>query len=138
MEQATQETIGEVVKQVAAAMSEAVKQYGPDAVDLALMAYRVEAAQQVLHGVVFAVVAVAVTIAYVKLWTWSGSNMKGSYNDGDVYLVRAVVGAFAAATAAIGIYAALLRFLDVSAWFAVFGYPELRIAMKALEAAGLM
>ena len=138
MEQATQATIGEVVKQVAAAMSEAVKQYGPDAVDLALMAYRVDAAQQVLHGVAFAVAATAVIIAFVRFWAWSGTKMDGSYNDEPYYIGRGLGGFFAVAASTAFAAAALARLLDVSAWLATFGYPELRIAIRALEAAGLM
>lgn len=138
MEEVTQATIGEVVKQVAAAMSDAVKQYGPDAVDLALVAYRVEAAQQLLHGVTFAVVAAVSIVAYLKFWTFSGSKLDGSYNDEPFIIGRILSGIAAAIVVAMAVASAAARLLDVSAWLAAFGYPELRIAMKALEAAGLL
>ena len=119
-------------------MSEAVKQYGPDAVDLALMAYRVEAAQQVLHGVVLLAVAAATAILYAKLWTWSAAKMEGGYGDEPYYIARVLCGILGTVCFLLSGASAMARLLDVSAWLATFGWPELRIAMKALEAAGLM
>jgi hypothetical protein len=138
MEDVTQATIGEVVKQVAGAMSDAVKQYGPDAVDLALVAYRVEAAQQLLHGAVSAAVVVALIVAYQKFWALSAARMTGSYNDEPFIIGRVIFGVLAAIAATLAAASAAGNLLDVSAWLAAFGYPELRIAMKALEAAGLL
>jgi hypothetical protein len=138
MEQATQATVAEVVKQVAAAMSDAVKQYGPDAVDLAMLAYRVEAAQQLLHGVVFVAVAAGLVAAFLKFWAWSGSKMDGSYNDEGLYIGRAVSAVVGGGVTAMSAASAAVRLFDVSAWLAALGHPELRVAMKALEAAGLL
>jgi hypothetical protein len=138
MTEATQATIAEVVKQVADAMSQAMKQYGPDAVDLALMAYRVESAQQLLHGAAFCISLALLAYVFKRVWVWSGSKLDGSYNDEPIIVGRAL-GAIVSVIAGIVLAAhALARLLDASAWLAAFGWPELRIAMKALEAAGLL
>lgn len=138
MTDATQATISEVVKQVADAMSAAMKQYGPDAVDLALLAYRVEAAQQLLHGATFAVAVAAIAYGFMRFWAWSATKLDGSYNDEPYYIGRIVAAiSLLGGSAGFGA-AALARLLDASAWLAAFGWPELRIAMKALEAAGLL
>ena len=138
MEEATNATIAEVVKQVADAMASAVKDYGPEAVDLALMAYRVDAAQQLLHGVGFAAVVGALIAAYLKIGEWSGTQMDGSFDDQGIIIGRILSGVVGGIAGTLAAANAARNLLDVSAWLAAFGYPELRIAVKALEAAGLL
>ncbi|MEY4863787.1 MAG: hypothetical protein RLZ51_1882 [Pseudomonadota bacterium] len=140
MEQATQVTIAEAVKQVGAALAEAAKEYGPDAVDLALMAYRVDAAQQLVLGTLMAALVLAVVKAYLLFWAWSGKQIEvvGPVNDEGYFVGRLAFGLAGAGAVVLLSASAIYRLLDLSAWAASFGYPELRIAMKALQAAGLM
>lgn len=121
---------------VAKTLKDAVSKYGPDAVDLALVAFRIEAIQTLVFGVAYLGVAIA---AYkfgnaVMHWTRDGwaENDEGS-------AMGRVVGLFtASATGLLAIAAALDNLLDIPSWVAALGYPELMIATKALEAAGLL
>lgn len=134
-----QASIAEVVKQVSDAMSGAMKQYGPDAVDLAVMAYRVDAVQQIVEGVVLAIIAVLIVKAFLWVWAVTGKGIEENPRDTEGYYVARVGAGIVGATAG-GLTGAqaLANLMDVAAWTAVAGYPELRIAMKALSAAGLM
>lgn len=137
--EAVQATITEVVKQVSDTMTEAIKEYGPDAVDLAMMAYRIEALQQIVTGFICAAALAAVVCAYRKFWCWSGAKIRESRHDEDgFFLARAMLGAGVAIGGAFLLAGAIQNVVDVSAWVAVLGHPELRVAMKALVAAGLL
>lgn len=134
-----QASISEVIKQVSDAMSGAVKQYGPDAVDLAMMAYRIEAAQQIVFGLVCAIGAIFIAKAYLRLWAWSKERMEDDPANDEMFVVaRIMLGIFSVIVCGFSVIGAIQRLIDVSAWIAVFGYPELRVAMKALAAAGMM
>jgi len=133
MEDAVEGTVAEAMKQVGAALAEAAREYGPGAVDLALMAYRVDAAQQLLYGAVCLAITLGVALSYRKLWRASES-----WNEFDRDPLRLGAGVCAVVVGAFFFSGAFALLIDASAWIAAFGYPELRIAMKALEAAGLM
>ena len=131
------ETLSGAVKAVADGITNAVAEYGPDAVELALMAYRIEAAQQVATGCLMVGVAVVIAFAYRKFWEVSRPYM-GTRNEEPYLISRVLLGAIGGAVSIPTLFAAVPRIADISAWVAIFGYPELRIATKALEAAGLM
>jgi len=124
------DTIGDIAARVAGAMEAAVKDYGPDAVDLALLAYQVQAVQSLVFGVMGVVALIAITVAYVKIW-----RISADHNDPDF---ARVFGAMAAIALGVCGLALASRLLSAVHWLAAFGYPELLIATKALQAAGLL
>ena len=118
--------------EIAEALKGAVDRYGADAVDLALMAFRIEAAHHLLRGVL----QLVVVFIMWKLgrWMWTATQEGWDAGEDGPAMARAVV----VIVGGLMFVAGALRLLSISAWVAVFGYPELRIAIKALEAAGLM
>ena len=122
--------------EIAEALKGAVDRYGADAVDLALMAFRIEAAHHLLLGVL----QLVVVFIMWKLgrWIWAATQ-EGRHAVEDVLvMVRAASVVVGGIVGGLMFVDGALRLLSISAWFAIFGYPELRIAIKALEAAGLM
>jgi hypothetical protein len=71
-------------------------------------------------------------------WLWVATQDGGHPGDDGPLLLRAIGVIFGVIVGGLMFVAGALRLLSISAWVAVFGYPELRIAIKALEAAGLM
>ena len=122
--------------EIAEALKGAVDRYGADAVDLALMAFRIEAAHHLLLGVL----QLIVVFLMWKLgrWMWSATQDGWDANEDGSEMVRAVFVIVGGIVGGLMFVDGTLRLLSISAWVAVFGYPELRIAIKALEAAGLM
>jgi hypothetical protein len=126
-------TITQVVAEVASALKDAAVEYGPEAADLALLAFRVDAVQTLAEGGVWVLILLAAWRAW--LWFWAKSE---DWDDDAKYPSRAVGGiiggiaGFVIALYAIGIL------IDIPVWVAAFGSPELLIATRALEAAGLM
>lgn len=136
--EAVSDQLDTAMVEIAEALKGAVDRYGADAVDLALMAFRIEAAHHLLLGVLQLVVVFIVW----KLWRWLWSATRGGWDDADAddgAQIARVLGTFACGLfGGLMLAAGVLRLTSISAWVAVFGYPELRIAIKALEAAGLM
>jgi hypothetical protein len=122
--------------EIAEALKGAVDQYGADAVDLALLAFRVEAAHHLMLGVMQLVAALIVW----KLLRWLWAFTQEGWDDADEgdQIARAFGTIAGVMFGGLMLAAGILRVTSISAWIAVFGYPELRIAIKALEAAGLM
>ena len=122
--------------EIAEALKGAVDQYGADAVDLALLAFRVEAAHHLMLGVMQLVAALVVW----KLLRWLWAFTQEGWDDADdgAQIARAFGTIAGMMFGGLMLAAGILRVTSISAWVAVFGYPELRIAIKALEAAGLM
>ncbi len=122
--------------EIAEALKGAVDRYGADAVDLALMAFRIEAAHHLLLGVLQLVVVFIVWRLGRCMWAATQEGWDAG-EDGST-MARAVIVTVGGIVGGLMFAAGALRLLSISAWVAVFGYPELRIAIKALEAAGLM
>lgn len=122
--------------EIAEALKGAVDQYGADAVDLALLAFRVEAAHHLMLGVMQLVAAFIVW----KLWRlmWAATQDGWDDDDDGSQIARALGTVAGMMFGGLMLAAGVLRVTSISAWVAVFGYPELRIAIKALQAAGLM
>lgn len=134
-------TVDQVVALVATSLKDAAAEYGPMAVDLALMAYRVEAARILL-------VAAAIVVAIA----WPGRKTlfriiarikqekeKDAFDQDDLLVVFAPLILCASAVGAvISLVYASDALLDLPLWLSAFGYPELMIATKALKAAGAM
>lgn len=127
--------LGTALSEITDTLKSAVTEYGPDAVDLALMAFRVEAIQQLVGGL-FLMLPVIICVANIKT-VWNKTS-GGGWSSEDRGFMR---GGYLVLGSIISMFTALpgLNYLtDISAWAAAIGYPELRIAMKSLEAAGLM
>lgn len=122
--------------EIAEALKGAVDRYGADAVDLALMAFRIEAAHHLLLGVMQLVVVFIVW--KLGRLIWAATQEGWDANEDGPAMARAVIVIVGGIVGGLIFVAGALRLLSISAWVAVFGYPELRIAIKALEAAGLM
>lgn len=122
--------------EIAEALKGAVDRYGADAVELALMAFRIEAAHHLLLGVL----QLVVVFIMWKLgrWMWTATQEGWDAGEDGPEMARAVIFMVGGIFGGLMFAAGALRLLSISAWVAVFGYPELRIAIKALEAAGLM
>jgi len=122
--------------EIAEALKGAVDRYGADAVELALMAFRIKAAHHLLLGVL----QLVVVFIMWKLgrWMWAATQEGWDAGKDGPAIARAIGVIFGGFIGSLMFVAGTLRLLSISAWVAVFGYPELRIAIKALEAAGLM
>lgn len=136
IEEAVSDQMGMAMGEIAEALKGAVDQYGADAVDLALMAFRLEAAHSLMLGFMQLIAALVVW----KLLRWFYAVTKKGWDEADDGSQMArVFGTIGGVTIGLIFLAGgILRITSVSAWAAVFGYPELRVAIKALEAAGLM
>ena len=122
--------------EIAEALKGAVDQYGEDAVDLALLAFRIDAAHHLLIGVMQLVVAFIMW--RLLRWLWVATQDGGHPGDDGPLLLRAIGCIVGGAIGGLMVIGGVLRLTSISAWIAIFGYPELRIAIKALQAAGLM
>lgn len=130
------EKLDVALSEVAKTLKQAIDKYGPDAVDLALVAYRVDAIQTLVFGFAWA----AVTFALFKIGQRVLQVTEKDYQNGEEWAIFArVFGVGLPAVAGIlTSLGALNDLLDVPAWVAALGYPELMIATRALEAAGLL
>lgn len=124
------------VAEIASALKQAVSEYGADAVDLALLAFRVEAAHHLMLGAL-QLVAALITWKLLRL-LWAATQEGWDKGHEGHEMGRAVGSIAGAIFGGLMLAAGIMRLLSISAWVAVFGYPELRIAIKALQAAGLM
>lgn len=122
--------------EIAEALKGAVDRYGADAVELALMAFRIEAAHHLLLGVLqFVVVFLMWKLGRLM---WAATQEGWDAGEDGPAMARAIIVTVGGIGGGLMLAAGVLRLTSISAWVAVFGYPELRIAIKALEAAGLM
>jgi hypothetical protein len=126
-------TITQVVAEVAQALKNAAVEYGPEAADLALLAFRVDAIKTLTEIPVI----LGICVALWKGWRWFWVKSE-EWDDGDRFLTRCI--AFIAGAVAFVSFGveAIDRIIDIPVWVAAFGSPELLIATRALEAAGLM
>ena len=138
----TTPSIAEIVAQVAAAMKDAAAEYGPQAADLALLAYRVDAIKSLL------LIPVAGGILYGAWrgwkWLWRASadwcDPPGkAYRDTFPRDIARILSSIGGGVGGFFLAAITIdRVIDLPLWMAAFGAPELLIATRALEAAGLM
>ena len=128
-----QQTIGDIVANVSNALTDAVKQYGPDAVDLAMLAYRVDAVQTLAIGFLcLAAIAISIKL-YLRFW-----KISEEFDRWDKGPARAVIGVLLGFMSLfLGVFT-ISCLLNAPIWLAAFGRPEVLIATKALKAAGLM
>ena len=126
-------TFEEVFVQSAIALQEAVATHGPDAVELGLMVYRLNGIRTVAAGLFAATIIVAAILAYVKIAARVEAGL-AQHAEGSAWIVGAMI------TAIVCFFAMFKapNILDLYAWAAALGHPEVLIAAKALMAAGLL
>lgn len=135
MDQETiQQGASEIIKVVANALESAVTTYGPQAVDLALAVYRVDAAQHLLHGFVAIAIFVGAQFFFIKkLWPLTERQRRSDSKEAFWFPYI-----FGTGLTGVGALHGLYNLVQLEYWLAVFGYPEVYMAMKALSAGGLM
>jgi hypothetical protein len=124
-------TLDETVSRVIDGLASAAQDYGPAAVDLGLLAVRIDAGQQLIYGAFWVAVAVGLGLGHRKLW-----RVSAGWDDESREMSRWTWSLILAIPGVISILSATNRLMDISAWLAVFGYPEVRLAMQALAAVG--
>ena len=129
----TEQTVAQIVAEVAGAMKEAAAEYGPQAADLALLAYRVDAIQKLIGAGLMAG-------AVYGLWRgWKWLFMASvAWDEESRDIARWAAGTMAACVAGVLALNTVLILSSIPTWLAAFGNPELLIATRALRAAGLM
>jgi hypothetical protein len=129
----TTETLTELTARVANAMEAAMIEYGPDAVNLALLAYQVEAIRYLGFGFIGLALALGVAAGYAKLWKISAAFESEADRDGSRFACGTIV--FFIMLFPLSM---IENLLSPAHWIAAFGSPELLIATKALQAAGAL
>lgn len=131
-----QETITSAVKTVAVAMQDAIAEYGPQAADMALLAYRVQAAQNLAESLIGLALVFFVQMGIFKIW-WpyvATLDVDSSDRSGLRWTPTVIIGLISMFI----FFGALSNLIYVPYWLALLGYPEVLIAIKALAAANLM
>lgn len=124
------------ISQVSTALKIAVEKYGADAVDLAVLVYRIEAIQNLVYGVFYLMVVFGMyhIIKHIIKWTDDGCK-----RDSEAAFMARIIGVGGSvATIFFSFVAGANHLTSVTNWAAAFGYPELMMARRALEAAGLL
>jgi len=140
-----QNTFGQVMTNAAQAMSDAVKQYGPDAVELGLVVYRISALQEIVIGFLLLIGAIVFGLAAKSLVKKGKAYSKEvvsscRYNGdkhGDPFVFYTPAG-FTLFGGGVLLWWGLSFLSNMYNWAALLGYPEVLITYKALVAAGLM
>ena len=133
--EAGKEQLSNALEVVSNSFTEAVTQYGPQAVDLALVVYRVDAAQALLTA---AGIFICLTFVQVFLWKkgvpWAESIRCGE--DRSAAKISVFGGLILLFITSAVLFIEELCYLPY--WMALFGYPEVYMATKALVAAGVL
>ena len=130
-------SFNEVFSMAAKGIQDAITEYGPEAVDLGLMVYRLEGIREVSLGVIFSVFTF---VAHYKLFKFTVKTVWPWLREAPPREDRSwvVVPIITASLFLIFPLGAATRVFSVYHWAAALGYPEVLIAYKALQAAGLM
>lgn len=131
-------TFESIVSQAAMALQNAVESYGPDAVDLALKVYWIEGIKGTLAALLYIIASIGLVRFVVFLWDkrkgWEADAKKDRMEALPTLLVVCASGL--SVLFFFGFVDAILnRIYHIAA---AFGYPELLIVAKALQAAGLL
>lgn len=139
MTEQSQQSVQDMVKIVADAIDKAVATYGPQAVDLATMVYRVEAIQQLVNAGVY------VSISLLIVWIWLVplrkmlvKNLEGVDSEEPFWVIMTASGFLAAIISLPMFFMHIQDLIYIPYWIAAFGSPELFMATKALSAAGAL
>jgi hypothetical protein len=126
---------------ITTAMKGAISTYGPDAVHVVMLSFRVEAGQQLLGGIFLIGLLICLIAFGKKSWIYFSKMEKESETSSDeegAQFMKLASSVFTSILGIVCLVSAYQAISDLSAWMAVFGWHELRIATKALHAAGLM
>jgi len=126
-------SLSSVLATVTQSLVDATKEYGPDAVELGLFVYRMEATQKLILASVISVVL----IIFLKIWIKWAKSCK-DWSDPNQGFPRGFAGVVLTLITVPLVVEVILDLFNPFYWVAAFGYPEVLVAYKALEAAGLM
>lgn len=128
------ETITGIAERVAEAMEAAAVEYGEASIDLALLAYQVDAVKSLIIGLIFAIPILFCVRAFKWLWAFSD----GFEDITDRQMLRTFFSVAYVLVSIIALVGVVDHLLNPVMWLAAFGKPELMIATKALQASGLL
>lgn len=132
MENALTSSFVDIADKVSAAMEMAINEYGSATIDLALLAYRAEAWQSLIWGFLSIAFLAAIITTSKKL------SQAPHLIDSDATVARFLIVFFSFVVSVPFTIVAILHLSSPVVWLAAFGYPELLIATRALQAAGLL
>ena len=124
------EIVQSLVTKLTESLSNLATVYGPKAVDLTLAVYRVEALQQIAYGVL-GLLVFASLYGFLKI-VWAKTKEEQQKDEIRVAVI------FVSFLFSVIPLIMVLELFNIYHWMAIFGYPEILIAYKTLEAAGLM
>lgn len=125
--------LAEAVTKVTAALELAATEHGQAGVDLALLAYRVDAIQGLALGAMWLLSAAGCGLLIYAIW-----RLTEAWLEEDRVPARVIAGMVVGVGAGIFLVVGMIDLLRIPHWMAAFGYPEVLIATRALQAAGLM
>lgn len=124
-------------KEVGKALNTVMENYGEPTVELAMLSVRLVAIKQLLHGALLLAVTI-VCIIMVTKFVKQFINIYKTKGDADFLDGPAVgIGVFGL-VGIVCFFSGFLRVTSVGYWSAALGYPEIYIAIKALQAVGFM
>ena len=126
----TDQVLSEAISKVASSLESIVVDYGADTVELALTAVRLGALSEVALPALFLAL-----FAPACLW-YAGKMICYGWREGKEELVVLFWVLFLGVS--FFAFGAVGKVVDPAAWAAVFGYPEVYLAYKALVSVGLM
>lgn len=126
-------SLSSVLATVTQSLVDATKEYGPDAVELGLFVYRMEAVQKL----VLASVVSVVLVVFWKMWIKWAKTCR-DWSNPDYGFPRGIAGLILSFVTVPLLIEGVGSLFSPFYWVAAFGYPEVLVAYKALEAAGLM
>lgn len=130
MELSKVSTMADVFVIAAQSMSEAVTTHGPQAVELGLFVYRLEGLKVIGLGLLALALSVGLVVGLYKN---HHAQTKDKWSEGAIFLQLALY-----VLLVLSNLAAVAQLSSVYHWAAALGYPEVLIAYKALQAAGIM
>jgi hypothetical protein len=126
MENNTTETLTDLVSRVAVALEAAVVEHGPEAVDLVLTVYQIDAVKSLILGALLLLPFIWFRSCYRFVRSWEVETDGMTWVVGFGLFIFLTPAAFGSAV------------FSPAHWIAAFGNPELLIATRALEAAGAL
>ena len=125
----TDQVLSEAISKVASSLESMVADYGADTVELALTAVRLGALSGVILSALLLVLLVPAGLYTVKM-------VRYGWREGAEGLV--VLGGGLSAVISLFTFMAVAKLANPATWAAVFGYPEVYLAYKALVSVGLL
>lgn len=138
-------TISEMLAKAAIALQSVVQQYGPDAINLGLVVYRIEGLKIVAVGLLLVLFFIIVSSLFFKhrhfLFEKVCVQKESSYSSARYEYPNQTQATIATTILAFSFFISLqglVNLFNFYAWAAALGYPEVLIAYKTLVSSGLM